>query len=329
MSFLSIAAAHNLPSPPNTLAGWPWQVSKDIPSKLGQQSYPKISVVMPSLNQGQFLEAAIRSVLLQNYPEIELIIIDGLSQDNSLEIITKYESWITYWVSELDRGQSHAINKGLEQITGDVVLWLNSDDICLPGVFHLVGRVFDENPGLGMLVGQAIIIDSHGKRVGELRSSFSTWEELATNPRNSIRQVSTFFCANLFKELGGVDETLHIAMDSELLVRLTKIYHPYVVDDYLTAYREHPGTKTSGQLVRGYLESDLTRPKYLKTPTLLFEYRKRSAENWLSLVESGNYTGLEKSTFWLRALALQPVLITRRSWWATLYRMIRRTLNTK
>ena len=159
--------------------------------------WPKISVVTPSYNQGQFIEQTIRSVLLQGYPNLEFIIIDGGSDDNTLEIIRKYENWLTYWVSEPDRGQSHAINKGIRRATGEILLWLNSDDLVLPDAFNTVVSKFVENPEVRLIIGQAHIVNSCGEIIGELRSEFSSWEEIATNPRNSIRQVSTFFCAQL------------------------------------------------------------------------------------------------------------------------------------
>ena len=111
-----------LPSSPPGKIGWPWtEESSQLPEKMSDGSpWPRISIVTPSYNQGQFIEETIRSVLLQGYPNVEYIIIDGGSTDNSLEIIKKYEPWLAYWVSEPDRGQSHALNKGIQKATGDI-----------------------------------------------------------------------------------------------------------------------------------------------------------------------------------------------------------------
>src|SRR5437588_6081454 len=129
-----------LPSPLTDKTGWPWTIeTPPLPVVRPDGScWPRISIVTPSYNQGQFIEETIRSVLLQGYPDLEYIIIDGGSQDESVEIIKKYEPWLTYWVSEQDRGQSHAINKGFDRSTGLILGWLNSDDVLLPNALATV-----------------------------------------------------------------------------------------------------------------------------------------------------------------------------------------------
>jgi len=126
----------------------------------------KISILMPSYNQGPYLEAAIRSVLTQDYPNKELIVIDGGSTDESREIIKRYESELAYWVSEPDRGQAHALNKGLAHATGDIVGWLNSDDCYLPGAFRRVARAFEQNNEVLLVHGDRLMIDGAGRVSG-------------------------------------------------------------------------------------------------------------------------------------------------------------------
>ncbi len=133
-----------LPSPPAGKTGWPWteespQHSNTAP---GIEPWPRISIVTPSYNQGKFIEETIRSVLLQGYPNLEYFVIDGGSTDNSIEIIRKYEKWLTYWVSEPDRGQAHAVNKGLERATSEIAAYLNSDDVYLRGCLSHVGGAY-------------------------------------------------------------------------------------------------------------------------------------------------------------------------------------------
>src|SRR5579885_3553995 len=120
-----------LPPPPAGKTGWPWTIETPaLPASRADGSpWPRISIVTPSYNQGQFIEETIRSVLLQGYPDLEYIVIDGGSTDQSVEIIRKYERWLTYWVSEKDRGQAHAINKGFSSVTGELFNWINSDDL--------------------------------------------------------------------------------------------------------------------------------------------------------------------------------------------------------
>src|SRR5262245_43472888 len=123
-----------LPPPPSAKTGWPWtEESRRLSNRTTEdRAWPRISVVTPSFNQGKFIEETIRSILLQGYPNLEYIVIDGGSTDNSLEVIKRYSPWLSYWVSEKDRWQSHAINKGMSHATGDIVAWLNSDDLYLP-----------------------------------------------------------------------------------------------------------------------------------------------------------------------------------------------------
>ncbi|BAZ87857.1 glycosyltransferase family 2 protein [Dolichospermum compactum] len=133
-----------LPPPPSGKTGWPWtESSPQVPDKMPDGSeWPKISIVTPNYNYGQFIEETIRSVLLQGYPNLEYIVIDGNSTDDSVEIIKKYEPWLTYWVSEKDKGQANAINKGLEKATGHILAYLNSDDMYLPSAFQDIAKIF-------------------------------------------------------------------------------------------------------------------------------------------------------------------------------------------
>ena len=133
-----------LPSPPPGKTDWPWtEESIQLPDKMPDgSSWPKISIVTPSLNQGQFLEETIRSVLLQGYPDLEYIIIDGGSTDDTLKVIQRYESLLAYWISEKDEGMYNAINKGFSIATGEIMAWLNSDDKYTPWALNVIGDIF-------------------------------------------------------------------------------------------------------------------------------------------------------------------------------------------
>ena len=151
----------DLPPPSSDKIGWPWnEDSIDISiSTLSWESCPRISIITPSYNQAQFLEETIRSVLLQGYPDLEYIVMDGGSSDNSAEVIQKYEPWLAYWESEQDRGQCHAINKGWNRITGEITGWLNSDDIYRPGALRYVMEAFRHNPDAVVVVGACALTD--------------------------------------------------------------------------------------------------------------------------------------------------------------------------
>ena len=190
---------------------WPWVSPISSVEHLEKRSWPKISIVTPSYNQGQYIEETILSVINQGYPNLEYIIIDGGSTDNTVEIIKKYEKHITYWVSEPDRGQSHAINKGLERCTGDVFNWLNSDDYYEPEVLREVGRVFQDERWL-VVTGGRKFIDSEGKVKSTSNNTLrNTLEE--TIGQLQFGQPSTFFKREAFEKMGSLREDMDYMMD--------------------------------------------------------------------------------------------------------------------
>lgn len=238
-----------LPKPPEGKTGWPWtKESKPLPKHMRNgETWPKITIVTPSYNQGQFLEETIRSVLLQNYPNLEYIIMDGGSSDNSVEIIKKYASWLTYWVSEKDNGQADAIYRGFERANGDVLAWINADDFFLADALHEVGWYFSQNRHADVLVGGVRLVDSEGKKI-------KTWMAFRQD-YNSILcygqlflQMGVFWSAALYRRSGGIDSTLHFAMDYELFLKFSKDTDFFGYSNIvLAACRSHPDTK-SGQI---------------------------------------------------------------------------------
>ena len=208
---------------------------------------PKISIVMPTFNQGQYIEKSIRSVLEQDGENIELIVIDGGSTDNTIEVVRRYESKITYWVSEKDRGQSHAINKGMQQATGEYLTWLNSDDWYLPGAVKAMMDLFKKT-GADVVVGAGTIVDQEGKQIYgkaptptiDLNTLYH-WHE-----GGNFMQPSSAFSRTAWSAAGEVDETVHIALDLDLWLRMAKAGCRYVTTDrQLSVALSHPGAKTT------------------------------------------------------------------------------------
>lgn len=152
-----------LPSIPGK-SNWPWTEETDPGVYTAEIQWPRISIVTPSYNHGLYIEETIRSILLQNYPNLEFIIIDGGSTDNTVEIIKKYEQWLTYWVSEKDRGQTHAINKGLLKCTGEIFNWINSDDLLAKNSLYKLAKVFLENNKPDVICGYTNIFHPMGKQ---------------------------------------------------------------------------------------------------------------------------------------------------------------------
>ena len=147
-------------------------------SFVSPSQYPRITIITPSYNQGQFIEETIQSVLNQGYPNLEYIIIDGGSTDQTVEIIKRYAAQIAYWVSEPDRGQTHAINKGLAQATGEILAYLNSDDYYLPGALHAVAKYFGCNPQVDLLHGCCRYVNEQGEPIGEQCGNIQSLAEI-------------------------------------------------------------------------------------------------------------------------------------------------------
>jgi glycosyltransferase involved in cell wall biosynthesis len=210
--------------------------------------YPKITIVTPSFNQGHFIEQTITSVLDQGYPNLEYIIIDGGSKDNTVEVIKKYEQHLAYWVSEKDKGQSDAINKGMNRATGEVVNWLNSDDYYEKGTLKIIGKAFTD-PALNVFCGISRIF-------GEDKEYFSSGTDIYPNDLAKtigwarIDQPETFFRKSVWDKLGGLDQQFHYLMDRDLWVRYLLTYGLGQIKktkDLLVHFRLHAGSKTVSQ----------------------------------------------------------------------------------
>lgn len=204
----------------------------------------KITIITPSFNQAEFLEQTILSVLNQDYEPLEYIIIDGGSTDGSVDVIRRYEERLAYWVSEKDRGQSHAINKGLKRASGEVISWLNSDDLYLPRTLHTVADYFRKNDS-ALIHGKTILFgDSLQEKVKGAEQQDLRVRYLAGIP---FPQPSSFFRRRVLLEQGFLDETLHYGMDYDLFVRVALNYQLLSVEDIFTKYRLHSESKSIAQ----------------------------------------------------------------------------------
>ncbi len=209
---------------------------------------PRLSVVMPSYNHVQYIGAAIDSVLSQGCDDVELIVMDGGSRDGTVDLLRSYGDQL-HFVSEPDRGQADAINRGFRRVHGDIVCWLNSDDMFTPGAIRRVLQAFREYPHTEFVYGRGWDIDEKGQLVDEAGVlTFDLWRLI--HQRNFIQQPSCFFRRSLIERVGGVDETLHYVMDWDLWIRFAA-YRGLYIDDFWSYNRVYRGNKTqSGQLRR-------------------------------------------------------------------------------
>ncbi len=244
----------DLPEPLSGKFGWPW-TEESTPSgqrMLDGHEYPPVSIVTPSFNQGEFLEETIRSVLLQGYPNLEYLVIDGGSTDNSVDVIKKYSPWLSYWISQPDSGQSAAINLGLKLASGLFATWTNSDDmLCRNALVQHAQRVgFEPNR---IYVGYCICIDQDGNLKSLHRGRVFSFEDLvrvgtvwrAENYRGHIDQPAVLFSRDLFNAIGGLNAENHSTMDyelwGELLLRGATCQY---TDIPFGMFREHQEQKT-------------------------------------------------------------------------------------
>ncbi|HEX2696324.1 MAG TPA: glycosyltransferase family 2 protein [Anaerolineales bacterium] len=204
---------------------------------------PLVSIVTPSFNQARYLEAAIQSVLSQDYPRIEYIIVDGRSTDGSVEIIKKYANKLAWWVSEKDQGQTDALNKGFSHAKGRILAWLNSDDVYEVGSITAAVKCLQENPEVGLVYGDANYIAEDGRVIGKFPAA-QTDLRLLREGYVHIPQQSAFFRANLWREVGPLDPSFYFAMDYDLWVRLAQRSQLKYIPQTWASFRLHTAGKT-------------------------------------------------------------------------------------
>ena len=311
---------NDLPEPPPGRHGWPWteESTPSLHSMPNGHAWPRISIVTPSFNQGRFLEETIRSILLQGYPNLEYLVIDGGSTDNSVEIIKTYSPWLNYWVSEPDSGQSDAINRGLKTGSGEFAAWINSDDLlCKDALTEHASRIgFETNT---VYVGICIYINETGKVLCSHRGRVHSLEDLVrigtvwrSEPqRGHIVQPEVLFPRQLAVTVGGLDCANHSTMDFELWGKffLAGAQFRYT-DIHFGMFREHPNQKIRDGLRQ--TQSLLATAAKLVLQADSFSEQTKSE----ILADLRAYGKTYESDYWkatgrLARLGLPPEMVTR------------------
>ena len=333
-----------LPPPPDGKEGWPWTeetspasttpVDQPVTEIQDDSSWPSFSIVTPSYSQGPFIEETIRSVLLQGYPGIEYIIVDGGSLDESVRVIRKYARWLKIWISEPDRGQSHAINKGLRHCEGDIFNWINSDDLLVPGALHAVARAWKKTPN-AIISGRVINFDEEGneclvKPNGLSLRNFINVIEARKN-RMVWHQPGTFLSRAQVVDVGGVQEDLIFNMDHFLMIDLLRVCDVVYISDVLARFRLHNNSKT---LSNGFLQFRLERVRKLRESELasgfvtVTELKQEQVSLLLACADMERKASLMR--YWphlVEALAVAPTLtivaLIRRSYFGRLARVVK------
>jgi len=296
---------------------------------------PKISIVIPSYNQGNFIEDTLCSVLDQNYPALELIVIDGGSTDATLEILKRYEDKLAYVVSEPDRGQTHAINKGLEKITGELWSYLNSDDLLLPGSLKTIADVYKATSA-PWIAGISEMFDENGGR-GYIRPIMpdSKFNYLAPWNRNGnyflpCSNVS-FMSKEVISKIGLFDESLHFSMDIEYYIRaiFEAGYVPCFVDNLLGKWRWHNESKTMTKgLTYAFRQDEITIAELYK------KYLPSSEQKFLQkeIIDQKKSVFLRKLSFeysqgiplhhLIKGVVKHPRLLGFRPWYGSIRRSL-------
>ncbi|MEW5815992.1 MAG: glycosyltransferase family 2 protein [Spirochaetota bacterium] len=332
-----------LPPSPAGKKGWPWtegspQLSDTMPNG---RPWPRITIVTPSYNQGRFIEETIRSVLLQGYPNLEYIIMDGGSTDNSVEIIKKYQPWLTYWISEKDRGQAHAVNKGWRRATGEILGWLNSDDFYLPGALAKVAEAKALYGARGLIYGDAQVADENSIiRNGVKRMEGYSLIRLLRE--FTMPQPAVFVTSGFAAKIGFLNDKHRYALDYDFFLRAwtndaTKgfIYIPRII----AVSREHGNTKSAQSLAKGEIAFILENVQVLQNWRRLHQSKLRQEGHLrdalaVALFRQSRFLSRVGATIpsirWLfEALALSPLVCLRRIYDGVLFRCCQRRVGRR
>ena len=278
---------------------------------------PLVSVITPSYNQAKYLDATLRSVFKQDYPALEYIVVDGASTDGSQKIIEAYDDQLAWWISEPDQGQADAINKGFQKANGEIIAWLNSDDLYLPGTISEAVEIFEKNPDAGMVYGDAVSADGNGKLLNELRFDHRTVADFLKF--KMICQPAVFMKKEILDQVGYLNISYQFFLDHELWIRIAReanlVHCPriWAVSRYHQEAKNFRLASQSGQEVTRILDWAETQPDLSE---IISTYANEiwAGANQITaryLLDSGN--SAEAFRFYFKAVRIYPPSL--RAYW--------------
>lgn len=287
-----------LPAVSAEKTGWPWTESSQLPADLEAVQWPRITIVTPSYQQGKYVEETIRSVLLQNYPNLEYFVLDGASTDGSAEIIEQYAPWLDFWVSEKDGGQVAAINRGFARASGEILGWLNSDDVLTPDTLFTVARYFLEHPDCQFVYGDADLIDGRSIFIKNC-AWIQAWDKDLFISKDFITQPAAFWRRSLWQQTGNLDNQYGWGFDWDWFIRAGQRSTPRYLRQVFALARITHDTKTmsGGSKRRAEVAAIARRHGGFMQPTNLIWLARRLGET------------IEEKGSWL------PSFIYKRSRW--------------
>lgn len=331
-TILSKRRLTQLPDPGVRKTGWPWGMPISANNmSIADGLLPKVTLVTPSYNQGQFIEATIRSVLLQDYPNVEYFVIDGGSTDNSIEIIRKYEPWLAGWVSEKDMGQADAINKGWQQSSGEFLGWLNSDDVLTPNSISNAIRHFHEFPDIDFIYGDLEYIDANDRFLRLVTYQDFDLKNMVQYA-GWISQPGSLMRRSVFERVGLLDITLDFQMDLDYWLRAGLENKFGYLRTPLARFRAHSGSKSYKQTHIAARDIMTVYSKLFSRSDLPSELRKVETQSWSSAHlyaarswYSGNHLNNAFREIW-RACMIYPRILFSSNLYLFLPKLIALTL---
>jgi glycosyltransferase involved in cell wall biosynthesis len=321
-----------IPPPESSRIGWPWEAGdQQSQEDFDPAQFPKVTIVTPSFNQGDYLEETIRSVLLQDYPNIEYYVMDGGSTDKSAMILQKYAPWLAGWTIEKDKGQADAINKGWQRSSGEFLGWLNSDDVLTPQAITRLVHSFQDHPDVDFIYGDLEYMDAESQFLRCVTAQDFDLNQIIREA-GFITQPGSLVRRRLVNQIGYLDPALHFLMDLDFWLRGGLIGKFEYLREPVARFRFHSNSKSSKQTNLAANEIMLVYQKFFSNPNLPPSFLSIEKQAWgsahLYAARSWyfmNQLGKAYQDVW-KAFKIDPINLIKKPWLGFLGKLLALTL---